>query len=146
MRYRKEFSEVTLDNKVSAAFVKEWIAFVKTLHPENDYQGSNDLRAIRIEGESVVYFWTIAPYLHDELKRMGNTASESMARIFKWVKKASETMSSDADEAKFDHTSYHNYIPSSKFDYVLGYDERMPSHLLSRLLSKSVAEALCKEV
>jgi len=146
LQYRKEFSEVALNNTVSAAFVKDWIAFVKTLRPENDYQGSKDLRSIRIEGEPVVYFWTIAPYLHDELKRLGNTASESMARIFKWVKKASETMSSDLDEAQFNHTSYHTYLPSSRFDYVLGYDERMPSHLLSRLLAKSVAEALHKEV
>jgi len=81
------------------------------------------------EGGEVQCFWTLAPYLYDELQRTGYSSREAMEKVLKWTEEGNSF---------WDFGIY----GSESDNYVLGYDERMPSHLLARLLAKQVASRL----
>lgn len=134
-----------INNTKCETFVKDFLAYADiAADPESE---RNIMRAVGIEGDPVQMFWTIVPYLHDELKNLGNSQEQSMKKIFQWIKEAEESMpASDFGYlAKFKHSDFATEMICHKINYVLGADERMPTHLLTKLLAKQLAKDINSE-
>lgn len=127
-----------LSNTFCSEFGRAYLRYVGGLDPENELGALEITERISSEGEGVFVFWTIAPYVYADLRQRGNDANRSMGKIFDWIK-----------EAEKGHDFYPQHIELGEpfgiytfGDNTLGYDERMPTHLRSRLVSKVVAREL----
>jgi hypothetical protein len=139
------------ENTVCPAFAKDFLRSVAEIpNPDwNDAKSFNN--TIGAEGEAVSIFWTLAPYVNDELKRAGLLPQDSMQEIFAWIR--------DGYQKKKEFTGYDGatweanslaFVDRGAFkkgylDFHLGFDERMPSHFLARLYAKSVTEQMIKK-
>ncbi len=133
-------------NTVSENFAKEYLSYIIKLGLRTNKEIRDVMEIIGGEGTDTLMFWTLSPYIQDELKRFGNSAEKSMEKIFQWTKEAgSKVVQNGFQDRDFDYTDFWK-LGIRGVDFVLGLDERMPSHLLSRLLAKRVAESLNKEI
>jgi len=153
--------DIKRKNTVCPSFVKDYLQYAAKI-TDSDKQEAwyipDEAEKIKdvIGGENygVKMFWTLAPYINDELKRGGLTSEMSMAEIGRWVcdawdkqnlPKRTNTMTWETDLFKYIDSSQTNKVgfhPYKLHDYVLGFDERMPSHLYSRLYAKSIVEQM----
>ena len=75
-------------------------------------------QAIAFQREGVYQFWALAPYLHHSLMELGYAWDTSIMTL---LKIASKRFARDGQP----------FAGSTKFQ--LGYDERMPTHLIARM-------------
>lgn len=118
------------------SFGKELMESLPKICPPDiteSFIGQEISNRIGSEGIGVFTFWTLAPYVYLGLKELGNSQEDSFGKMFRWIMKGKEGF-------EF-YPPYTNYKSQGihKLTHTLGYDERMPSHLMSRLLSKITA-------
>lgn len=148
--YKKELMDKA-KNSVCGTFAKEYLSYIAKLNIENREEIDQVRKVQEIigaEGSDTLLFWTLAPYIHDELKLLGNSADQSIEKIMQWAKDAGAKAFKRGNQGfgDFDYVDFRKFgLSGFPQDYVLGLDERMPSHLLSRLLAKKVAESLNEE-
>ncbi len=123
-----------------ASFAKEVIRYAANLPIETPSWLLKDedktfKNVIGSESNAAFKFWTLAPYIHLELQEKGRTPDESMRRIVSWATKENEKVL----PAQFflDGVGIAENRTWSE-ENRLGYDERMPSHLLARLAAEIV--------
>lgn len=138
-------------NIVCPVFAKDFIKFVTEM-PNPSWEDADRFnRTIGAEGDAVSIFWTLAPYINDELKQVDFSSAASMQEIFNWIRagyKKKEKTSNGYDSPSWDANCldfidqgiFHKYC----LDFRLGLDERMPSHLLARLYAKSAVAQMLK--
>jgi len=115
-------------------------------------------RVIAHEGRGTAFFWTFAPYIHYHLVELlkqefpqENKNLDSIQIILDWVEKvqgAGEKRTGNPHEAayKIYYFDYPILIKQlTKELFYLGYDQRGPSHLWTRILSQPIAENLYLE-
>lgn len=128
-------------------FGKEFIRYVASTPKEVkrtflDYTNADKFRGVvGTESHDVFLFWTLAPYIHQDLKQRGILPSRSAERIVKW---AIESYSNYPTLAERDYMLKHCRSIGHMINFPLGLDERMPSHLLARLYAKEVSKELAK--
>lgn len=140
---------IIIQNTICPQFVKDYLNYIAKLENPNFDEAANINDVIGIEGPDVMAFWTLAPYVNDELKRDGFTAQDSIAKIFDWIKQTHKEGSKQKGAYFADQNNHFPYFYSKigyyRHNFVLGLDERMPTHLLSRLYSKAIVEQMIKE-
>lgn len=105
-------------NVYCSEFGLDLIEYLKAIRIGNRRKLSNLRRAIAYRQQDIPQFWTLAPYLHQALMQRGCTWSLSIMTIMRIAsKKFARDGRPFTGEARFQ----------------LGYDERMPTHLLSRM-------------
>jgi len=75
-------------------------------------------QALAFQGEGVYQFWALAPYLHHGFMDLGYTWDRSILTL---LKIASKRFARDGQPF------------AGRVAFQLGYDERMPSHLIARM-------------
>lgn len=131
-------------NNTCIIFAVDYLNYVTTLNPQRIQDVREIIDMIGTEGPGPDMFWSLAQYINANLQQMGNTPSGSMDKIFRWIRCAYN----EAHKVEGDFSR--NYFPETFFAKIgvyklkepLGYDERMPTHLRARLLSKIVAQEL----
>jgi hypothetical protein len=129
----------TIHNQICESFGKAYVQFASTVQDPSG-EGTGQIREIiGNESEDVIIFWSLAPYMYDELLRADISSHEAMGRILGWVK----------DSYPNDLGSHEpiNMRRRLKFtddivwgNMFLGADQRMPSHLYARLCAKKIVE------
>ncbi len=105
-------------NVICREFGLDLIEYLKAVSIARRAKLRNLSRALAYKKNRVYQFWTLAPYLHMNLLELGCDWSKSMRTILKIASK------------RF----FHEGQPfTGRTKYQLGYDERMPSHLLARI-------------
>jgi len=105
------------------------------------------------EGDGVVLLWTLLPYIHLDLEQRKNSANESISKIADWIIDASERVIEKGISKDnlpvfgiFKHVESYHFGDSFdiwiKFKNPLGYTEKGPSHLRTRLISKAISREL----
>lgn len=94
------------------------------------------------EGDAVFLFWTLAPYVHLNLKERSLSAEESAKKIVQWAQTAHRERRDWDVRPELAHT---HLVMAYVGQSVLGYDERMPTHLRARLLGRSIANELVRK-
>ena len=89
------------------------------------------------EGPCVFLFWSLVPYIHLNLKERRLSSEQSIGKIIDWTVSAYKE-GWDPKELKLDYLSLLKEHLSTR-SATLGYDERMPTHLRRRLLSRLIA-------
>jgi len=125
-------------NDICAAFGREYIQFVAALSPRNGRDAQRVYEVIGDEGEAVFNFWTLAPYVHLNLKQQGLTPQDSMAKLFDTIR-AARKRKQDTQEA---YTVFDYYGSLPHFRKALGFDERMPTHLYAYLEARLLIDSL----
>lgn len=120
-------------NTVCETFAREYIRWVSKYHPRTSYCDLKGQYGIGSEGDGPGLFWTVAPYVHAELKRSGMTPDESMRKINQWWLRAAKSHAARGESLGFGMGDLEPTVPSYRLDSYLGYDERMPTHLGARL-------------
>ena len=110
------------DNPAQNVFCSEFgldlIEFLKGVRTVNRTKLANLRKALAFQKREIYQFWTLGPYLHHRLMELGCSWNASIMTILKIAGKRF------AQEAK-------SFAGTAKFQ--LGYDERMPTHLLARM-------------
>lgn len=126
------------------AFSSELIRYFATVPAEiRDFSERTEAdkfrKVVGSEGHHVFLFWTLAPYVHLNLKERGLSPNESAKKVTDWA-----LSGYDEKRKSFDYVLDYTYLINTPVDQLspLGYDERMPTHLRTRLLSKVVAGKL----
>lgn len=96
------------------------------------------------DGEGTVMFWTLSPYVYQDLMQRGSNSQEAIGKIFDWI--VDDTEDKVIREQRrtynlFDHVRVYESLLPFKLTH-LGYDERMPTHLMARLLAKTISRNL----
>ncbi|OGL62003.1 hypothetical protein A3C09_00735 [Candidatus Uhrbacteria bacterium RIFCSPHIGHO2_02_FULL_47_44] len=141
-KYDRKLAHFDQENlhAVPASFAKDFLQYVATMEEPNEEDADKISHMMSTEGSDVFVFWTLAPYMHDELMREGHDAKQSMERIFDWIREGFDRQ--QAGENYVCHFPAAEFVRTRDRFSVLGYDERMPSHLLARLNAKKVIEHL----
>lgn len=143
-----------IQNNVCSKFTEDFLNYLSKLKEVKNEKLLAFQRIAGGEGEGTVIFWTFSPYIHLELSKLEKDAEKSIEKIFLWL----ENVYQRADELEkrgsiyaffknnFDYT-YHLRNFSKDFNIetkniILGFDERLPSHLLARLLAKKIAKEI----
>lgn len=114
--YSQGYSSV--QNVFCSEFGLDMIEFLKGIQTANRTKLKNLRKAIAYQKREVYQFWTLGPYLHFRLMELGCSWQVSIMTILKIAGK------------RF----YQEANPfSGTAKYQLGYDERMPTHLLARI-------------
>ncbi len=136
-----------LQNDFCSVFGKELIRYffmtpkkVKRVFLEHS-ESDKFRKVVGTETHDVFLFWTLAPYIHQDLKQRGILPTRSAEKIVNWVKNAYFRGVSIEDSD--DRLEYCRFI-NPYINFNLGLDERMPSHLLARLYAKQVSKELVK--
>ncbi len=133
-------------NSFCEQFGTELIKFISILPEEIRGEDGSKLRSEKFqsvvgsEGPNVFLFWSTVPYIHLNLKERGLNAEQSISKIMDWAISAYRE-GWNPEEFKIDHLSLLEKQLSTLFR-PLGYDERMPTHLRRRLLSRMIAGKL----
>jgi len=135
-------------NSVCEGFGKELLQYLSTIPDEAIRLYENHFMEVTGASDSIdgFMFWTLAPYVHQDLKQRGLNQNESMKRIVTWAEVAHDHKLERAVESKLKHCT----LGLQRFECIegirepLGYDERMPTHLRARLYAKQVSEELIK--
>lgn len=101
-------------------FGLDLIEYLKAVTIANRAKLRNLRRAVAFRKDEVNQFWTLSPYLHYNLMELGYSWSASLTTLLKIAGKRF------ASEGR-------PFAGAAKFQ--LGYDERMPTHLLARMES-----------
>lgn len=112
--------ESTPQHVFSSEFGLDLIEYLKIATIANQTKLRNLRRAIAFRQNDVIQFWALAPYIHYNLMRLGYSWSMSITTLLKIASKRF------AGEGR-------PFAGVAKFR--LGYDERMPTHLLARIES-----------
>ncbi|MFC1762061.1 hypothetical protein ACFL6U_08265 [Planctomycetota bacterium] len=105
-------------NIFCSEFGLDMIEYLKAIKINNRRKLADIRRAIGYRKYEVYQFWTVAPYLHNSLMKLGCSWSMSLMTIVKLAHKHFE------DEGQ----------PfAGLVKHQLGYDERMPTHLVARI-------------
>jgi len=125
-------------NKIHNTFCRDFGAsYIRYCNTKTEDIRESDIihRKIGSEGEGVFTFWTIVPYVFADLKQRGNDESQAMEKVFRWI------FESYGEESRFQpkFAPVGMHFGFLKFPEPLGFDERMPTHLRARLLSKVTA-------
>lgn len=131
-------------NNICTIFACDYIDYIQTQVLETMRDIRDIIDVIGAEGSGSDMFWTLAPYINVDMQQRGNMPGRSMDKLFRWIRCAHEEAHRTGDDFS------RNYFPATLFAKIgvyqikepLGYDERMPTHLRARLLSKIVAEEL----
>ncbi|GEM_PF-4918708 len=141
-------------NGFCAGFGKDLIRCLASTSEKGDSSSSGATDAgkfqsvVGTEGFQVFQFWTLAPYIHLNLTERGLTAAESARRIIAWAISSYDPNRPINSDFNLEHTFKISRTPGWIFEenrQLLGYDQRMPTHLKTRLISRSVAEKLAEE-
>ncbi len=89
------------------------------------------------EGQHVFLFWTLAPYVYQNLKERGLAPIDSIRTVVEWAQS-----SYDPQRPFHDYLLNYGHLAEKWITNPLGYDERMPTHLKIRLLSRRVVKEL----
>lgn len=144
---RKKFD---IQNTTSLSFVEAFISYVKESQGKMDVKPEILRDTIGMEGPGVTSFWTLAPYVFDELLKHGLSDMESIGVVFSWIEDGVDRI----DSSDFlDHLEFVTFpefglmedYELDGYDFRLGYDERMPSHLIAMLMGRKVARELVKK-
>jgi hypothetical protein len=99
-------------------FGLDMIEYLQAVRNTNKVKLKNLRKAIACRIEDVCQFWALAPYVHHSFMELGYAWSTSIATVLKIAgKRFAREGRPFAGRAKF----------------PLGYDERMPTHLLARM-------------
>jgi hypothetical protein len=129
-------------NETCSTFGKEFLGGVAAW--QSDEAVLDKVRSIiGLEGHGVFYFWTLAPYIHMDLKDGGYKPDESIETILRWVNDSDSLFSRGGELLK--HLEFIEWHISMARLSALGYDERMPSHLMARILAKVVSRELAQD-
>jgi len=151
-----ELEDVLISN-VCRTFGIDYVRYVTSLDPKDQGKDAQQIQeVIGMEGPGVVMFWTLAPYVHDQLVSYGLESNESMGCIMDWVRKVPDNILKDkriCESAPYDRGNYF-FDHSPKFMDLgfspnlktmdLSYDDRMPSHLGANMLSRTISRELYK--
>ena len=127
-------------NTTCRRFGLDFIRYVATL---KDHPSVSPFKeGIGSQGDGATMFWTYAPYTHLDLIKREFDKMRSIREIYKWVREAAERKT-DERSAELQITHF-DPTPCNLTNSIiqLGYDERMPSHLLTRILAKTFAIGL----
>jgi hypothetical protein len=116
-------------------FGEDYLNWVKQL-PEEEERGYNFSELVGGEGGGVATYWSIIPYVYADLRQREQSRNEAMNTIVNWILDSEDDGIFNPKFASF------GFADIYRFDIGLGYDERMPSHLRSRILSKVVTQRL----
>lgn len=132
------------ENNICRKFGEDYLKYLALMKDPNHKDAREVGAVIAEEGNGVATFWTLAPYIHDELKRHGFSSEESMSRIFDLIRKSFNKYQKlgyfEIGDIAFKDASRIGNRHIFTNDYVLGLDERMPTHLLSRLYARNIIE------
>src|SRR3989338_2305154 len=145
-------------NDFLSEFGQEFIKYMASIEtPISEVKDIHNL-IIGSEGTNAQIFWTLTPYIYHDLKERKNTPEKCMKKIFNWIKNDLERARGieDIDVSYITSLSYTDFyyfstgtsrtLNTEKFGIdeleVLGYDERMPTHLRARLISKVISREL----
>ncbi|MDO8642892.1 MAG: hypothetical protein Q7R76_04930 [Candidatus Woesearchaeota archaeon] len=120
-------------NTVCETFAKEFIQWASQYHLSRNACYLAGQHGIGAEGDGPGLFWTVAPYVHAELKRRGMAPDKSMRKINSWALRAAAVWEGAGGSDGFSSGYLTPRMPSCNLDSYLGYDERMPTHLGARL-------------
>jgi len=127
-------------------FARDYVAHVAAVEPGTaaimDTVALDDI--IGFTTTQTFWFWTLAPYLHLAFQEAGMEPSESMGRVLDWARDAVRRSGGNQQWVKLMHMEQ---LRAFAIDHgrPLGYDERMPTHLTSRLVSKAIAREILAE-
>ena len=97
------------------------------------------------ERDEVCPFWSLSPYVWLDGYQRSRDPQKSVEKVGEWVVDAYERMEAEerlgVGESYMRHVQFYG-IKMPRFNVALGWDERMPSHLLTRIMAKSVAREL----
>ncbi len=137
-----ELGDLEIQNSTCEAYGKALVHYAVSTATEEEVKEVQHI--IGRDGDGVVMFWTLTPYIYHDLTQRGCSPEEAVRRIFDWTREGCE--SKYEMQIKGEHNRFRyvrEYEPMLPFKLrILGYDERMPSHLMSRLLSKTIARHL----
>ena len=105
-------------NVFCSEFGLDLIAFLKAIRIDSAPKRANLRRAFAYRVGEVYQFWALAPYLHHTLMQRGTPWAQSLKTIFQIAGKRFE-----AEGSPF----------AGRTEFQLGYDERMPTHLIARM-------------
>ena len=112
----------TGDGPAQHVFCREFgldmIEYLKGVQATNKAKLRNLRRALAFRRQEVYQFWALAPYVHHGLMGLGYAWDQSMMTL---LKIAGRRFAQEGQP----------FAGSVRFS--LGYDERMPSHLLARM-------------
>ncbi|MBD3319160.1 hypothetical protein GF342_04600 [Candidatus Woesearchaeota archaeon] len=109
--------------------------------PEKDERKA--CKYIGQEGHGPFVFWTVAPHLHADLQQRGIDRLKSIEHLFDWATQAHEQNNEDHKCANTFPYATHALL-NQQLITPLGLDERMPTHLINRLVAKTIARELVK--
>lgn len=131
------------ENQFCADFTEDYLRWVQSLKKPSEREARIIRDAIGTESEGVAAFWTLAPYISDEFKHAGKTSLESIENLMKIIKQGERALNEYLNGG-MDH--YYRIFEFAILPYdltprsveILGYDDRMPSHLLARIQAKKI--------
>lgn len=105
-------------NVFCSEFGLDLIEYLKAVRVPQREKLNNLRRALAYQHKEVLQFWTLAPYLHFSLMNLGYSWSQSITTVIKIASR---------------RFYYEGQPYTGVAHHQLGYDERMPSHLLARM-------------
>lgn len=134
-------------NSICKNFARKLLKYAADMPQMSDEDLKKFEAVIGSEGASVRAFWTLAPYLFDELKAESLSENEALDIISDMIREAATLNERGyVDLIRTETRGFNIYSSRAGFNlehsYVLGIDERMPSHLITRLISKRIVEQL----
>ena len=99
-----------------------------------EYDPEKILRVIGSSDANAILFWTFAPYIHEQFKRNGMTAEQSLDTLLDWVKDAIDDNVTTTPTLRRPNLTYFG-IHDIDENLITGYSEKMPSHLRARLIA-----------
>ncbi|MCK5023223.1 MAG: hypothetical protein KAS04_03555 [Candidatus Aenigmarchaeota archaeon] len=135
-----------LKNHFCKEFTKGYVAHAFTIENPCHEDYMKIRYVIGTEGNGTFAFWTIAPYVYQGLIERGMGSNDAMKNVFDWIRRAHDRAPEErGDKGRnnhFEHTRFNRFGMYINSGEPLGFDERMPSHLRSRLISKTVSREL----
>lgn len=140
-------------NEFCERFAKDLIRYIATTSEKDNLDALETTAAQKFqsvvgsEGTAVFKFWTLASYIHLNLTERGLTADESARRIIAWASSSYDQNRQINSNFDLEHISRIDLAFGLIFEQnrsPLGYDQRMPTHLKMRLISRSVAEKIAQ--
>jgi len=120
-------------------FTLDYLAYATSIVGESSDSISEVLGA---DAKSAMYVWKAIQYVHLGLREAGYSQTESMRTIFEWLRGNKIILLGLEDDLA---RAYHQ-LDHLRFDArdILGFDERMPTHLRARMIGKILAVELAK--
>lgn len=129
----------TPNSSVLTDFSLAWMKYLKDdtqVHLHNIEESVSHSR----DGNAGTQFWTIAPYLFDELKNSGVEELKAFESVLLWSK-ARQDVTSPAMDAKYPGIQDPYTFGNGNFWYLTKFVEG-PSHILAREVGKHLAKQL----